>query len=66
MATFADGDRVTLQRDRRPNGRVVGQEYNGRCYVRFDNGTAAPFPVEDLAPEGTENKAWPPETLETK
>jgi hypothetical protein len=66
MATFADGDRVTLQRDRRPSGRVVGNEYDGKCYVRLDNGTAASFAVVELAPEVTEDKAWPPSTIETK
>lgn len=66
MATFADGDRVILQRDRQPHGKVVGAEFEGKVYVRFDNGTAATFPVDQLAPEKVEDKAWPPSTIETK
>jgi hypothetical protein len=58
-----DGDRVTLDRDRRPSGRVVGGEHEGRAYVKLDNGTAATFPTADLRPE---DKAWPPSNLEGK
>jgi hypothetical protein len=54
---------VTLDRDRRPSGRVVGGEHEGRAYVKLDNGTAATFPTADLRPE---DKAWPPSNLEGK
>lgn len=62
--TLRDGDRVTLERDRRPSGRVVGDEHDGRAYVKLDNGTAATFPASDLSP--AEDKSWPPKGVETK
>lgn len=62
--TLHDGDRVTLERDRRPNGTVVGDEHDGAAYVRLDNGTAATFPTRELS--RTEDKAWPPAGIETK
>jgi hypothetical protein len=62
---LSDGDRVVLQRDRQPHGRVMGSEYGGKAYVRLDNGTAASFETTELAPE-TEDKSWPPKSIETK
>lgn len=64
MTPLQDGDRVTLERDRRPSGRVVGEEHNGQAYVKLDNGSAATFPASELS--RTEDKAWPPSGLERK
>jgi hypothetical protein len=63
---FPRNTRVVLRRGGfNSPGVVVGDEEEGRQFVRLDSGTSASFPVEYLHGEG-EDKSWPPKTLETK